>query len=113
MQFLINANKKVLVTFRKHETIGSLCKESSLEKVSFLDEIYSGCFIELQKSNFLKCSELRQNVKSTLSNLISGEMIAKGGSLNTSSEEFVKIIFDDDDDFDEIQDPKGKRGRQR
>ncbi len=76
-------------------------------KVSFLDEIFSGCYIKLQKSNFSKCNDLRQNVYSLMRSLIPGDRIAKGGSLNSSTEEHIPIIFDDEN-FYNIQDLKGK-----
>jgi hypothetical protein len=43
----------------RHENVKSLCRQSTLKNVEFMDDVVSGCFVELRRENFTDCKSLR------------------------------------------------------
>lgn len=41
----------------------SLCTQTNLHQVSFLDNYHSSCYIKLTKSNITECEELKEAIK--------------------------------------------------
>ena len=43
--------------------IGSLCSNTNLKKISFLDNYQSSCYIRLSKKNITDCDNLKANIR--------------------------------------------------
>ena len=43
--------------------IGSLCSNTNLKKISFLDNYQSSCYIRLSKKNITNCDNLKANIR--------------------------------------------------
>ena len=69
----------------------SLCRNTPLKPISFLQNSISGCFIRLSRDNFTQCSELSEALRDLHFEAISTFNISKGGD----EEDYVPIIFED------------------
>ena len=69
----------------------SLCRNTPLKPVSFLQNSISGCFLQLSRENFTKCSDLAEALRDLHFEAISTFNISKGGD----EEDYVPIIFED------------------
>ena len=45
------------------QLIGSLCSNTNLKKISFLDNYQSSCYIRLFKKNITDCNNLKANIR--------------------------------------------------
>ena len=43
--------------------IGSLCSNTNLKKISFLENYQSSCYIRLSKKNITDCDDLKKNIR--------------------------------------------------
>ena len=58
-----------------------------MRDISFLEDTQSGCFLQLSRSNFTNCEQLRNEIIRIQAELIEMELlIAKGGNVNTTSQ---------------------------
>ena len=46
-----------------NQVIGSLCSNTNVKRISFLDNSQSSCYIRLSKKNITDCDDLKKNIR--------------------------------------------------
>ena len=70
------------------------CSDVNLDRVTFLDDRYSGCYLNLVQTNFSDCSNLIESIADIQKRLMPAIFLAKGGNYTMNKSEFFPIIHE-------------------
>ena len=90
---LVRSQEGLRVWDSSHAT-SSQCSSTPLMPVTFLDDSQTGCFLNLVRTNFSDCADLRRTVKAIQDHLTPGVLLSKGGgaTADLSKDDFFQVI---------------------